>query len=146
MTTLTPHRFEGRALYKRGWVVGLVWTSERARRRTVIEEVRAVVHRVAHVQEHGPAVTLGQMLAQEGRATARAGCVTPALDADDLAYTREVIEPLRDATDRATIMACLFGDEAATSLGYRPQGLSERAGLALALQDALTGDRRQEAI
>lgn len=48
------HRFEGRALYKGGSVAGVVWTSERARRRTVIEDVGAFVHRVAHVQEHGP--------------------------------------------------------------------------------------------
>ena len=130
------HRFEGRALYKRGWVVGLVWTSEPPDRRTVVEEVGTVVHRVEYVDEHGPAVMLGQMLAQEGRAMALAGCVTPVLEADDVAYTREVVEPLREATDRATIMACLFGDKAATSLGYRPQGLTERAGLALALHDA----------
>ena len=130
------HRFEGRALYRRGWVVALVWTSEAPDRRTVIEEVGTVVHRVAYVDEHGPAVTLGQMLAQEGRAMTLAGCGAPRLEADDLDYTRQVVEPLRDATDRATIMACLFGDEAATSLGYRPHGLTERAGLALALHDA----------
>ena len=130
------HRFEGRALYRRGWVVGLVWTSESPDRRTVVEEVGTVVHRVEYVNEHGPAVTLGQMLAQEGRAMALAGCGAPRLEADDLDYTREVVEPLREATDRATIMACLFGDGAATALGYRPQGLTERAGLALALHDA----------
>jgi hypothetical protein len=33
-------------------------------------------------------------------------------------------------------MACLFGDVAAHALGYPPQGLSPRAGLALALYDA----------
>jgi hypothetical protein len=53
------------------------------------------------------------------------------LDADDRAYTREVIAPHLDATDRATQMACLFGDACARMFGYPPMGLSERAGLDL---------------
>jgi hypothetical protein len=35
-------------------------------------------------------------------------------------------------TDRATVIAALFGDTAARDLGYPPLGLSPRAGLALA--------------
>src|SRR5204863_406485 len=66
----------------------------------------------------------------------RTGCTTPALDPDDLEYTRAVIAPHLDARDRATVIACLFGDPAAAALGYAPQGLSPRAGLALALHDA----------
>ena len=38
--------------------------------------------------------------------------------------------------DRPTVMACLYGDRAAQSLGYRPQGLGDYAGLALALHQA----------
>jgi uncharacterized protein YjaZ len=76
------------------------------------------------------------MLAQEGYATSRAGCTVPSLDDEDLAYTRQVIEPHLGARDRATIIACLFGDAAARALGYPPQGLSDRAGFALALHDA----------
>ena len=49
---------------------------------------------------------------------------------------RTVIAPHLEASDRATVMACLFGDTAATALGYPPHGLSERAGFALALHDA----------
>jgi uncharacterized protein YjaZ len=76
------------------------------------------------------------MLAQEGFAAAMAGCRAPALDPDDLAYTRDVVAPLLDASDRATAIASLFGDKAARDLGYPPQGLSERAGFALALHEA----------
>ena len=50
-----------------------------------------------------------------------------------LTVARSVIDPLRSARDRATVMACLFGDTAAKTLGYPPHGLTERAGLALAL-------------
>jgi hypothetical protein len=66
----------------------------------------------------------------------RAGCTTPTLEDDDLDYSRSVIAPHRQATDRATVMACLFGDTAAKALGYEPRGLSDRAGLALALHEA----------
>ena len=64
-----------------------------------------------------------------------AGCLEPALNADEIAYTREVIAPHLDTKNYPTIMACLFGDEAAQALGYAPMGLSERAGFALALHD-----------
>jgi len=66
---------------------------------------------------------------------AAAGCSGPTLDAEDIAYTRDVLAPSLDATDRATVIACLFGDEAAHRLGYQAHGLSPRAGLALALHD-----------
>jgi len=133
------HRFEGMALYKRGWIVGALWSSEAPDRTTVRQEVEAAIHRAALVQRHGPAQTLRGMLDQEGAAMALAGCLAPALDEDDLLYTREVLEPLLDATSRATVIACLFGDEAARALGYAPLGLSHRAGLALALHQARSG-------
>jgi hypothetical protein len=34
------------------------------------------------------------------------------------------------------VIACLYGDPAAHALGYPPQGLTDRAGFALALHDA----------
>ena len=67
---------------------------------------------------------------------AMAGCSRPMLTADDIAYTREVLAPYLNAKDRPTLIACLFGDAAAHALGYSPQGLSDRAGLALALNHA----------
>jgi hypothetical protein len=130
------HRIEGAAITKRGWLTGLLWTSEPASANTVREAVLTSIYRAEYLQRHSIPKTLGEMLNQEGHAMARAGCTTPALDEDDLAYTRRVIEPHRDATDRATVIACMFGDVAANALGYPPQGLSDRAGLALALHDA----------
>jgi hypothetical protein len=93
------------------------------------------------LQSHHAPKTLREMLEQEGYAMARAGCTSPALDDDDLEYTRTVIAPHLDAHDRATVIACLFGDAAATALGYPPQGLSDRAGFALALSDARAAAR-----
>lgn len=56
---------------------------------------------------------------------------SPSLEPADLAYTREVLAPLMGASDRPTVMACLYGDEAARAVGYPPQGLSDWAGFAL---------------
>jgi len=130
------HRFHERALYKRGWIVGLLWTSEKPAPADIREETLTAIHRAAYIQRHGMAKSLSAMMEQEGAVMAMAGCREPRLEPDDLSYTSDVLEPLKDATDQATIMPCLFGDEAATALGYPPQGLSRRAGLALALHRA----------
>src|SRR5687768_3866975 len=132
------HRIEGAAITKRGWLVGILWTSEPASADTVRDAVLTSIYRAEYLQTHAAPTTLGEMLDQEGYAMARAGCATPQLDDDDLAYTRSVVKPHLGAGDRATVIACLFGDRAAAALGYPPQGLSERAGLALALSNART--------
>ena len=132
------HRIEGGALLKRGFITGILWTSEPASAASVREAILTSIYRAAYLQTHSAPKTLRGMLEQEGYAMARAGCSLPALDGDDLSYTRAAIEPHLDAHDRATVIPCLFGDAAAVALGYPPQGLSERAGLALALHDART--------
>lgn len=130
------YRFETRAMHKRGWLLGILWTSEAPSVAAAAREAAMAVHRAAHIERHGAARTLREMLAQEGYASARAGCTAPLLEADDLENTRGVLAPLLDAGDRATVIAGLFGDAAARDLGYAPLGLSPRAGFALALADA----------
>ena len=117
------------------WIAGIIYSSEPVSERAVKEAMQTAVYRVAYVRRHGPARTLREMLAQEGWVMARAGCTTPALDADDIDYTREMLVPYLDATDMRTAMECLFGDDAARALGFTPRGLSPWAGLALALHD-----------
>ena len=124
------------AYIKRGWIAGVLWTSEPADAQVIREELQSAIFRTVWIQEHGPAHTLREMLAQESFAMRNASCTQPKLDEEDLAYTREILEPLLDASDRPTVMSALFGDPAAHSLGYRPLGLSDRAGLALALATA----------
>ncbi|WP_165246234.1 hypothetical protein [Paludisphaera soli] len=124
------------AAIRRGWLAGVLWSSEPASARAVREAVLTPIHRAAHVQRHGQAKTLREFLAQEGRALADAGCEAPTLDADDLEYTRSVLEPHLDESLTRTVMECLYGDEAGRTLGFTPRGLSPRAGLALALHQA----------
>ena len=135
-TSEFTNRFENKHMFQRGWLSVMLWASEALSVEAVREEVLVSVFRAAHVEQHGFAGTLREMLAQEGYAMAMAGCTRPMLTADDIAYTREVLAPYLNAKDRPTLIACLFGDAAAHALGYSPQGLSDRAGLALALNDA----------
>jgi hypothetical protein len=118
------------------WLTGVLWSSEPASERAVEEAILMAVHRAAYMHQHGPARTLRAMLLQEGQVMALAGCSGPTLDAEEIAYTREVLAPFLDAEDMRTCIECLFGDAAARTLGFTPQGLSPWAGLALALHDA----------
>ena len=131
-TTEFKFLFEMAPQFKRGWLSGVLWTSESLTAERLEEDVRAVVYRAAYVKEHGDPLSLREMLAQESWVMAKAKCHRPTLEPEDLEYTREVIAPHLEASDRPTIIACLFGDPAARELGYPLQGLSERAGLALA--------------
>jgi hypothetical protein len=130
------HRFLSKGLHKRKWLTGMLWTADAPSAPVAREEALMAVYRGAYIQQHGYAQTLREMLAQEGFAMRRAGCTTPSLDADDLAYTREVMERHLDATDQPTLITCLFGDEAGAGLGYPRLGFSARAGFALALAEA----------
>ena len=117
------------------WLFGVLWSSEAPSIALAREAVLTAIFRAAYVHRHGQARTLGDMLRQEGAVMAQAGCTHPALDDDDAEYTREVLTPFLDATDKRTCMECLFGDEPGRTLGFTPQGLSPWAGLALALRD-----------
>ncbi len=139
-TTEFDYRFRQKAYYKRGWIAGILWTSETYTPEQIREEVQLCLFRAAHIQQHGYARTLGEMLAQESYAMRMAGSTTPTLDPDDLAYTREVLTSYLDKTDQPTLIAALYGDAAAHQLGYPSLGLSPRAGLALALDNTKKHD------
>jgi hypothetical protein len=131
-------RFEIEPSLKRGWLNVILWTSETPSLQKVREETLTTVYRAAYIQQHGQARTLQEMLDREGYAMAMAGLTQPHLDLDDLIYTREILAPHLATQDYPTMMACLFGDRAADSLGYKPHGLSDRAGLAFALHQQLS--------
>jgi hypothetical protein len=118
------------------WIFGAIWSSEPASERVAREAILKPAFRMAYVHRSGPAKTLRQRLAQEGWVMAASGCEGPTLEPDDLEYSREIIAPFLDADDMRTTVECLFGDDAARSLGFTPRGLSSWAGLALALHDA----------
>lgn len=127
------HCFGTKAYDQRSWITAMLWTSETYKPEAVYTEVLRSIHRLAYIQQHGYAETLGQMLAQEGYAMAQAGATTPRIEADDLDYTRAILQPYLAERGEPIVIAALFGDPAAHQLGYNPLGLSPRAGFALAL-------------
>ena len=70
---------------------------------------------------------------QEGLVLAFAG-IKRWLEADDVVYSLEVITPYLASVKTPVIFACLYGDEAATTVGYPALGLSARAGFAVGLE------------
>ena len=122
---------------KRFWgPVGILWSSEPASERVVRESLRTAIYRIAYKTKHGAPATLRDVITQEGHVMAWAGCEGPTLDPEDIEYTREVLVPYLDASDKRTVMECLFGDGPCSTLGFTPRGLSPWAGLAVALHDA----------
>ncbi len=126
-----------RANRERHFVLVALWASEveQFSAEQVRQQTMDAVYRYAHMQQHGRPITLREMMALDGLAAHFVGITQPTLDADDLAYTREVIAPYLDATDMPTQLACLFGDEGAAAVGYPKLGLSPHAGIALAISD-----------
>lgn len=129
-------RFEPAAELKRGWIVVTLWTGKEPSAEGVRNEVLAGVFRRFWYLRFGCAKTLAEKMRQEGLAAVFAGASGPTLDPEDLEYTREVLAEHREAIELPIVFACLYGDEAAKARGYRPLGLSERAGYALALAEA----------
>ncbi|HEX3149994.1 MAG TPA: hypothetical protein VHR66_18095 [Gemmataceae bacterium] len=122
---------------KRFWgPFGILWSSEPASVGRVKVAIRTAVYRTAYMQRHGRPSTLREIMIQEGRIMAQADCVGPMLEAEDMEHTRELLVPFLDASDKRTIIECLFGDAAGATLGFTPRGLSPWAGIALALHDA----------
>jgi hypothetical protein len=137
-------RFPGRGALKRPFATALAWTSESPTAEQIRQEVLAAIYRVAYQQRRGLPRTLPSMLEQEGLAGVFAGS-RAMLAGVALARAREVIAPLTsDRTAYPQIFACLYGDEAAEQLGYRPLGLPARAGFEVALADAF--ERRLDPI
>ena len=132
-----------RANRERHFVLVAMWASEieRFSLEHVHRQTLDAVFRYAHMRQQGRPITLRQMMALDGLAAQFASITEPTLEADDLAYTREVISPHLDVTDMPTQLACLFGDEGAQATGYPKMGLSPRAGIALAIFDQGKGQR-----
>jgi hypothetical protein len=126
--------FDKASFLKRPWLMVPCWTNEEPSRDKIYNDTLIHLHRLAYVFEHGQAKTLAQMMQQEGFILARAN-VKQWLSQDDLAYSREVLKPLLETTEKPLQVSYLYGDEAAKSVGYQPLGLSARAGFAVALDN-----------
>jgi hypothetical protein len=131
-------RFQNKGVARRPFACGLLWTSESPTTAQIREELLATIYRTAYQLRRGLPKTLREMLAQEGLAASFASA-TPALPPDAIDRARTVIAPHLDASASAhypTVFSCLYGDDAATAVGYATLGLPPRAGFEVALADA----------
>ncbi len=93
-------------------------------------------YRVVYKLRHGDTTNLREMMRQEGLAARFAGRPLT-LETADLEYSRAVMHEYLDSLHVPTQFACLYGDEAAISVGYPPLGFSVRAGFEIGLAWAL---------
>jgi hypothetical protein len=119
-------------ILKRPWMGTILWASQMPNLEHLRREVMTTVFRTEYMLNHEMPKTLRDVMAQEGYAMAMAG-MSPHLDADDINYTCEVLQPYMESISYPVIFAAMYGDTAARLLGYEPLGLSERAGFALAV-------------
>ncbi len=127
------------------WVSVLLWTDTEATKAYVESEVRGALYRTLHVRYVGVPRTLGEMMRQEGRVLAYAGCV-PKLDLEEVQYSRVVIASYLQSTEFPVCFAALYGDAAARQVGYDALGLAADAGFQLALHDTLADETRTSLI
>lgn len=124
------HRFHCRPMFRRNWLVGLLWTSHPPSIQSVEQTLQEAIYRGMYIYENGLPINLETLIKQEGYAQAHTG--TPAqFDAEELDYTHQLLKPLFTADDEPTLIAALYGDPAAKELGHPPLGLSANAGFEL---------------
>jgi hypothetical protein len=119
------------------WVCVPLWTKYSQTLEVLQTNAKMAIGRFVWQVQHGNALTLREMLEQEGYAQGFAGAKTM-MPREDLAYTQAVLEPLLENTDKPTLIAALYGDDAAKHVGYPALGLSGDAGFELALATALS--------
>lgn len=119
------------------WVCVPLWTKYPQTLEILRTSAKMAIGRFVWQVQHGTPLTLHEMLAQEGYAQAFAG-EKVGMPREDLAYTQAVLEPFLEHTDKPTLLAALYGDDAAKHVGYPALGLSDHAGLELALAKSLS--------
>lgn len=118
------------------WVTVQLWTHVSPTPAYLRSQLRGAVMRAVWRIKYGLPVTLADHLAQEGAALKFGGGLFAgeplSLERDELAYTRQMLEPLLQSDHWPTIFAALYGDEAAREVGFPMLGLGALAGLGLA--------------
>ena len=131
-------RREPMAELRRGWVTVPLWTSESAGPESIRRAVLNGAFRARFVLEYGPSPSLRALMRQEGLAAAFGGG-SCGIDPAQLERWRRIIDPHRSSEHLPILLACLYGDDAARSVGYDGLGLPADAGWELALHEALDG-------
>ncbi len=126
------HRIDNAGELKRRFATAYVWSGEEPSLAGVRTELCKVVYRAAYKQQHGYPKTLAQILIHEGLASRFAAEHPTSADLALLPQLWPLIAQHRHTTATPPIFTCLYGDEAAISVGYPPLGVPAWGGLAVA--------------
>ena len=121
-------RFELHINANRTWCSTVLLASEPPTYASVIAEITAAIVRHHWQIQHGTAVRLRDMLAQE-QAVSCFVTQHSQEHTEEYEYTKQCISAYFDETAYPAIVAVLLGDDAAASLGYPRHGFGRHAGL-----------------
>jgi hypothetical protein len=121
------HHFQPHGENNLGFITVLLWTSSVVDPDLVRCETLMAIYRRAWISHHGEPKTLRAMLDLLGWAHSFAAGNIPSPSGISLPAEQILMQHL-DSDHYPTIMACLYGDAAATSLGYATLGLPDCAG------------------
>lgn len=121
--------------HDRGWVPIGLWASESYSRDKVYQTTLHGLYAHFYKVVHGAPVDLQEAMRHIGMAAKFAG-IHPTLDDEELTYSQTILKVYATQSDFPTVTACLLGDEAAASVGFPPVGLSQNAGMEVAIMEA----------
>ncbi len=133
--TDADHWFGALGEVKRGFIVAYSWTGDAVTIAGLRAEALGSLYRTLFKARHGRPATLRGMLTLAGLAAHFAG-LTYTVDAYGLAATRAILASHFDTASFPVQFACLYGDDAAMSVGYPPLGVPSRGGFAVAASEA----------
>ncbi len=113
------HRYENKYEVKHAWATVVVWTAEEPTPELLRRRTFESVYRTIDERRNGAVRTLRAILDREIRTQRFAGVISPY---ETSAY-RAKVEPYLDSHAAPVVMAALYGDAIAESLGYAPLGI-----------------------
>jgi hypothetical protein len=116
-----------------GWCVALAWTSDMPDAAALTAEVRGALFRAAYRRRHGDPTVVEDLVRLEALSLEFAGREPDT--AIGAASTRAALEAIAGSRTTAAAYAALFGDAAASEIGYPAVGLEGDAAVRLVLQD-----------
>jgi hypothetical protein len=135
LATEVQHRTLGNRRPDHGVI--LLWVGDSIDVTMVRRESAAETVRTMWTSLHGAATTLPSVLAREGLAYAFSSNPYNAGVIHDHAKVDDAIAVLGDTSTLGDIVAVLYGDPAATALGFTPLGIPEHAGFRWAIARAI---------
>jgi len=119
-TTDYQSKFQLNPLIERGFCTPYFWSGEGYSVELIRERAISQAYRTIYFSEHGKPETLEQHMSQENWVNEKSGITKIEDPKVELLYNS-----IKHTSNYSTIIAFLYGDEAAESLGFKPLGHSK---------------------